>query len=483
VNIIMIVIDTLRYDYIGADGNSWIHTPNMDRLAARSYVYDNHYTASYPTIPHRTDVMTGRYGSPFYPWRPLRHDAMTMPETLADAGYCTQLIHDTPHLVNGGHNFDWPFHAWTFVRGAEVDRPWIDAIHEFPDNWLSDPVFDGYDPSVTLTYRVVPTYARANRNRCCDQDWNAARLFTTASRWLVENATRDQFFLWLDCFDPHEPWDVPPEMALMYDHTPGYDGRVDPRSFVVRNDPNLPQEAFDRIAAFYAAKVSWVDKWLGKLLMTMDQTKLWENTAVLLTADHGTNVGERRHFGKGYPVREQEAHCPLFIASPDGPIGRGRGITQPQDLFATVMGLAGLPTPAALDSHNLLSLAGKGGSTPRSLALSGRGIDAWQSDPEGVLFTAFDGTWYLEYAAKPENCVLTRMGSTDNVAAENPGIVAGLRRAALEEIIRRGIDPSLADWLKRNGDGPLPGDCSYWEGWPGPAGYTQYFNRLYEGWK
>ena len=118
-NIILIIIDTLRYDYVGANGNGRIQTPNMDRLAGESRCFDRAFCSSFPTIPHRTDVMTGQYGRPFNPWKPLAFDAPALPWLLAGAGYATQLIHDTPHLVNGGHNFDWPFHAWTFVRGAD----------------------------------------------------------------------------------------------------------------------------------------------------------------------------------------------------------------------------------------------------------------------------------------------------------------------------------------------------------------------------
>ena len=71
-NIILIIIDTLRYDYIRANGlKPWMHTPNMDRLAARSLVFDRAYATSLPTIPHRTDLMTGQYGDPFHRWLPL----------------------------------------------------------------------------------------------------------------------------------------------------------------------------------------------------------------------------------------------------------------------------------------------------------------------------------------------------------------------------------------------------------------------------
>ena len=63
-NIILCIIDTLRYDYVGAHAtNDWIQTPNMDRLASKSWVFDRAFAASYPTIPHRTDLTTGRFGA------------------------------------------------------------------------------------------------------------------------------------------------------------------------------------------------------------------------------------------------------------------------------------------------------------------------------------------------------------------------------------------------------------------------------------
>ena len=124
-NIITIIIDTLRYDHIAANGNPDISTPNLDSLIGKSWNFHRGFAASFPTIPHRTDVITGRYGAPFHPWKCLDCDVATIPRALAEQGYCSQLIHDTPHLVNGGHRFDFPFDAWMPIRGAEVDRAWI----------------------------------------------------------------------------------------------------------------------------------------------------------------------------------------------------------------------------------------------------------------------------------------------------------------------------------------------------------------------
>ena len=79
VNAIFIVVDTLRYDHLGVNENDWIRALNIDRLTAESWAFDSAFSASFPTIPHRTDVMTDRYSEPFHLWKPLRHDTQTLP--------------------------------------------------------------------------------------------------------------------------------------------------------------------------------------------------------------------------------------------------------------------------------------------------------------------------------------------------------------------------------------------------------------------
>ena len=478
-NIIVIVIDTLRYDYVGAHGNDWIKTPNMDRLAAESWVFDNSFSASYPTIPHRLDAMTGRYGGPFHCWQPLPFHVRTLPWTLAEAGYCTQLIHDTPHLVNGGHNFDWPFHAWTPVRGAEVDRPWIDNLESLPENWGRDEVFDFADWGQVKNHFICGPFARANRKRKTADDWNCARLFATCSRFLEDNAGRDNFFLWVDCFDPHEPWEAPGEFMKMYDKTPGYDGRIDPRSIIARNEPNVPEAARNRVKAAYAAKVTWMDHCLGGFLCTLERTGLSKDTAVLLTSDHGTNVGDHGRFGKGAVIYESIGHTPFMVRTPGGGRGRSDTVVQPQDIFATVMGLAGRETPDELESYDVVAAARKGGRTPRKLAVSGWNAGGWKRPTEGYLFSAFDGQWCLEVAARPEDSRLVRMGRTENVAAEHGDVVERLHAAAIDEVERRGTDGALMKWLRGGGRGKFPENARLHDYFPPPAGYTQYWGRTY----
>ena len=83
--VIYMMADTFRRDHVGAYGNAWIRTPNLDRLAARSAVFDNAYIGSFPTVPNRRDTLLGRgdLGLPFNRWKGFERSEVTLPERLA----------------------------------------------------------------------------------------------------------------------------------------------------------------------------------------------------------------------------------------------------------------------------------------------------------------------------------------------------------------------------------------------------------------
>jgi len=95
-NIIQIVSDTFRRDYLGCYGNDWIHTENLDALADESVVFDKAYVASFPTIPHRTDIFTGKYTFTRAGWQPLPKDEAILAQLLRQSGYTTMLIGTRP---------------------------------------------------------------------------------------------------------------------------------------------------------------------------------------------------------------------------------------------------------------------------------------------------------------------------------------------------------------------------------------------------
>jgi arylsulfatase A-like enzyme len=315
-----------------------------------------------------------------------------------------------------------------------------------------------------------------------------AQLFLKGAQFLRDNASRGgeqagSFLLWLDCFDPHEPWDAPPDFVKRYVDDPDHDGRIDPRAFTGparhagTSAGDFPPEVFARQNAYYAAKVTHVDRWLGELLDTLESTGLDSDTAVVLTADHGTNLGERGGFGKTGTVNEQEAHVPLLIHWPGGATGRVDAIVQPQDIAATLLHMAGVTPPTSWVGHDLRPIADGSRLAPRALALAGRAVNSWQDDPSAVLFTVFTKEWYMNVAADPGACRLYPYGSVEDVASERPEVVAEMRRLALNEVAERGTDPKLVDWLRSGGTVRFPQECCTW---PGAQKWITYWQRVHE---
>ena len=101
-NIVLIISDTFRQDHLGCYGNTWIHTPHLDQLASQSTVFDRCYAASFPTVPHRADLLTGKYSFTYLGWRPLSQSEITLAQLLTAAGYSTMGIVDTPFYTRNG---------------------------------------------------------------------------------------------------------------------------------------------------------------------------------------------------------------------------------------------------------------------------------------------------------------------------------------------------------------------------------------------
>lgn len=491
-NIILLIIDTLRYDHIRInlqencfkENNQLVETPNLDRLSEDCLNFTNAYAASFPTIPHRTDIITGRYGGPFHPWKLLDCDIPVLPGILEKEGYKTQLIHDTPHLVNGGHRFHYPFTAWKSIRGAEVDKAWFTDHWKYLYNWKKNPLFDGYlgdktQEEILKDDTALALYSQSNQGRNKEEDWSTAKLFRAGSRFLEDNANRDDFFLWLDCFAPHEPWDPPPKYVSHYNTATK--GKIDPRTFYqeLRNNPHLPSKAKRRLQNNYKAMVTFMDRWVGHFLREFRRTGLDKNTALLVTSDHGTNLGDRKDYlyGKTFPPLENEGHVPLLLYTPEGNSGASEALVQPQDIFTTIAKWGGAALPDEFPGNDLIEIA-QNEVKGRDIALTGDSVDAWEERSEEPLFSAFDGKWCLHFKPEIEDCKLTKRASQEDLSKENPQIVKNLHKKALEEIKSRGLDPKLINWLESEKKEQFPDNYQITNANPTPPGWSgDYWKR------
>ena len=242
-NFIVIISDTLRRDHLGCYGNEWISTPNIDRFAERSLVLDSAYSASFPTVPHRRDLMTGRFTASYTPWAPLDREEVVLQQVLSDAGYVTMMVCDCPHIIENGYHYDRGFKGFEWIRGQETDR------------WRTHPESPEYgcDPEkLRWPDRLVKVHRRNTFDWRHESDRFVARTMTVACDWLEDNYQRDKFFLYVDTFDPHEPWDAPQWYVDMYD--PGYSGEVVDYPCYAYTD-FLTESELKHCRALYAAEV------------------------------------------------------------------------------------------------------------------------------------------------------------------------------------------------------------------------------------
>ncbi len=436
-NFVVVMFDTLRADYLGCYGNEWVETPTLDGLARQSAVFDRAYAASWPTVPNRTDLFTGRYGEPLHAWRPLSWEAVTLPELMRKEGYVTQLILDTPHIINFGFGFDRPFHAWWLIRGNECDR------------WRTDS-----DP-VQLTQPLEKTnkailsfytqYLRNIRERRLEEDYFAPQVFSAAMRWLEENRDHEQFFLWIDCFDPHEPWDPPRHYLDRYD--PGYAGEDVP-AYAVRSKECLSERELRHLRARYAGEVTMVDRWFGRFLERLQDLGLADDTAVIVCSDHGTYLGAHGQVHKAQPLYEEVARIVWMMKLPRGRWAGKRipALVQPPDLMPTVLELAGIACPETVQGKSLLPLLEGEKESLRSSAITGWAPMPWSAGPLAVT----DGEWTLIDFPDRSRWELYHLpedpGQLKNVVGEFPQEAGHLHEQTITFLQEHDAPPETLEW-------------------------------------
>ena len=355
-NIILIISDTFRYDNLFDRAKMPVRTPNLDRLSERATSLSRMYTGSFPTIPHRTDLISGRCGWPWYGWQDLvKSTQNTMPKLLEEEGYVTQLICDCPHLFNSG--FQKVFNAAQALRGQESDMPFLRMNYKIEDAMPREKTRTGHgfqDNTAVNLHRWTNRYWRVEEDRFPPR---TARL---AVEWLEENCRFDPFFLWVDFFDPHEPWDPPEYMVKKYD--PDYKGTP-------MLHPNYGKagdytaEELKNLHAHYCAEAELVDRWVGRVLQKIDDLELWENSIVIFTTDHGMCLGDHNRTGKTninvgddryWPLYPEIVHIPFMIASPGLEGGRTvETFAQPADILPTLLDITSAKVEPAEPFHGI----------------------------------------------------------------------------------------------------------------------------------
>jgi arylsulfatase A-like enzyme len=307
-NVILIGIDTLRADELGAWGRTPSLTPNLDRLAEESDVWPEAFTVFNATNPSFASMMTGLYGKSHGVYdlkTPLPQSHVTLAEHLAGAGYDTFAVISASHL--GDHNSGLGQGFGKVVRATEH---------------------------------------------------HAAELAVdTALDWIADRKRDPRpFFIWLHLFDPHTPHTPPYPYALGF--RPAAPFGLDPvQAWVPFRQPG-PRTFSEPVLGgqrdLYDGEVAYLDRQVGRLTAFLESRGLLDDTLLVVVADHGESLGEHGILFRHVGLHDTTTHVPLMIRWPgrEHPGRRIGGMVETLDVFPTILKAAGL-NPPATDGRDL----------------------------------------------------------------------------------------------------------------------------------
>jgi arylsulfatase A-like enzyme len=396
---LMIAIDDLR-PMLGCYGDPHVQTPNIDRLAARSVVFERAYCQYAKCGPSRTSLLSGlrpdsvgvfsHKDEDVVAFRKQRPDATSLPAWLKLHGYHTRSFGKIHH------------------DGWDVPSDWSAAAFPGREGEMME-IFDEKRPgghSVIAERFDCPVMQSPD---VADEALFAGRMTAEVIRTLRSHVGGEPLFLAVGYRRPHLPFVAPKRYFDLYRpdatwlaknplppvnspvmawfNSDGYVGGAKKLGLTMPNPPNrdegidwngyemrsyvgvpkvgpIPEDLQLKLLQAYAACISYVDAQIGKLLDELERTGRLETMTIILWADHGWHLGEQSAWGKMTNF-EIATRVPLMIAAPGIKPGRTRALAELVDLYPTLCDLRGMPKPAHLEGETLLpALREPGGNHP-----------------------------------------------------------------------------------------------------------------------
>lgn len=422
-NIIVIITDSFRWDYLRFNGNERIHTPNLDALAEEGVYFENCYADGIPTIPSRRVMHTGMSILPDKTkWRPLEKDDITFAEILGKTGFTTGFIVDTFHHFKPDMNFHRGFDNWVWIRGQESD-PYKSGPRKSvnPEDYAPKHLLNDY-----YRERIIQ-YVLNTKDRKSENDYFCAQSCSAAATWLEENKDNDgPFMMFIDMFDPHEPWDAPPKYQKMYRKKYPLDRYI--FGYGV-NVEDVREDDIPILKDLYSAEVTFSDYCIGELINHVKSLGLWDNTIIVFSSDHGTHLGEQGCIQKQAKLLNScIGRVPLIIRHPDKSFRDKRidALTSHMDFLPTFLSMLGVETNINFDGQNIWDLVTDTKKKLRDHAICGYGNFGSVHNHK---WHYFQNVWGDNPGLGPQLNDLERDFAEEiNVVEKYPEVVAGMKK-------------------------------------------------------
>lgn len=433
--ILYIDCDSLRPDHLGCYGYDRETSPNVDGIAEEGRLFRNYYVSDAPCLPSRTAFFTGRFG---FHTGVVNHSGINA---------------DVRHRGSvRGTSTDGPFR--TLPRALRDEGYRTAFVSPFPQRHGAWHVVDGFDEWVDT--------GGGGKER-------AETVYPHAERWLEEHATEDDWYLHVNFWDPHTPYDTPAAFGNPFEDEPaptwltddiirdqyesygphsahdlhhGYLTGSGPADLERTPDEIADRDDFKQWVDGYDVGIRYMDQFIGDLVDRLEAAGVYDETMVVVSADHGENLGELNVYGDHQTADEYTCNVPLVVKGPSVSPGVDESLRYHLDFAATLVEVAGGDVPAGWDGRSFRSALVDGESGGREFLVAGQGTWACQRgvrwDDWLLLRTHHDG--WKEFDAVELYDLAADPHETEDVSGEHPDVAE--RGMALLDRWRagRGID-------------------------------------------
>ena len=430
-NVLLICIDDLRPE-LKCFGKDYIHSPNIDALAARGRAFTRHYVQAPTCGASRYALLTGTYG-------PAGNGALfqraqnpknpSLPAHFRDNGYTTVSIGKVSHHPGGRGGSDWDDDSKLELPNS-WDRHLLPAGKwQHPRGWMHG-LANG---EIRKNAKDMDLFQALEGNDEIYPDGIAVDETLKQLKLLADD--KKPFFLATGILRPHLPFGAPAKYLRPYK-----DAKLPPIShpnkpegkttwhgsgeFMKYNrwgkDPNKDDAFATEVRKHYAACVTYADAQVGKIIQQLNDLGLAKNTIIILWGDHGWHLGEHAIWGK-HALFEESLRSPLIFVSPEvkKPGTISKAVAETIDLFPTLCDLTGLKKPGYLDGDSLLPQLKDAGAPSDNAAISYSNRARTLRTATHRLIAHKDGHLELYDHTTPE-------GETKNLAKEEPGLAKKL---------------------------------------------------------